>query len=122
MGGIRDRPRRSDGAAVSGPWKLVAVHWMDAYDDGDGWTTVRGYSPSARTVMQVGWLWPDCLDGYMTLVSSHMPDEAPDYEEVSVPCHIPLGMVLEVVELVEPVMRTVGALAGGGVRVVVKAD
>ena len=80
---------------------------MDAYDETNGWTTVANYKPVKKTVIHVGYLWPDCLEGYVTLVSSYFPDELPDLKEVGMPCHIPNGMVLEVVEICEPTFLTV---------------
>lgn len=59
------------------PWDLVAVWWRDAYDGESGWTTVASYRPVDQTVVTVGFLWPNCLEGHVTLVSSYMPDEPP---------------------------------------------
>lgn len=84
------------------PWALVAVHWIDAFDGENGWTEVEKYEPARTTVVTVGFLWPDCLQGYLTLVSSYMPDEVPDLKITSGPVHIPLGMVLKIVLLDQP--------------------
>ena len=84
------------------PWSLVAVHWMDAFDGENGWTDTDKYDPAATTVVTVGFLWPECLRGYLTLVSSYMPDEVPDLKTTSGPVHIPLGMVLTVTMLEQP--------------------
>lgn len=105
------------------PWRLVAVHWQDAHDGPGGWTTVSNYKPARKTVMQVGYVWPDCLVGHLTLVSSYSPDEGLELDEVGMASHIPLGMVLEVVDLVEPFMVTVDGLAGDiSSEVVIKVD
>ena len=81
---------------IKSPWALVAVHWLDAFDGDNGWTDVEKYETEPTTVVTVGFLWPDCLKGYITLVSSYMPDEVPDLKTTSGPVHIPLGMVLKV--------------------------
>ena len=52
-------------------WDLVSVHWRDAYDAENGWTVIKDYKPTDTTVVTVGWLWPDCLEGYVTLVTSY---------------------------------------------------
>jgi len=94
---------------IKSPWPLVAIHWQDAFDGENCWTDVERYAPEQTTVLTVGFLWPDCLKGYITLVSSYMPDEVPELKTTSGPVHIPLGMVLRVwlidnptVELPEP--------------------
>lgn len=87
---------------VKCPWSLVAVHWLDAFDGENGWTDVDKYDPSITTVVTVGFLWPECLKGYVTLVSSYMPDEVPDLKTTSGPVHIPLGMVLNITLLSQP--------------------
>jgi hypothetical protein len=53
-------------------------------------------------VCTVGWLWPDCLEGYLTLVNSYFPDEADDMETVGMPVHIPVGMVKRTIVLSQP--------------------
>jgi hypothetical protein len=88
--------------ATTCPWSLVAIHWLDAFDGDNGWTDIEKYDPSATTVVSVGFLWPDCLQGYVTLVSSYMPDEVPDMLTTSNPVHIPTGMVLDIVLLSQP--------------------
>lgn len=87
---------------VKCPWSLVAVHWIDAFDGENGWTDVEKYDPTTTTVLTVGFLWPECLNGYVTLVSSYMPDEVPDLKLTSGPVHIPLGMVIKVYLLDQP--------------------
>lgn len=84
------------------PWALVAVHWRDAYDAPNGWTEIATYRPAEQTVVTVGWLWPDCLEGYVTLVTSYMPDEVADMKTVGMPTHIPCEMVLATFLLNQP--------------------
>lgn len=90
---------------VTCPWALVAVHWLDAFDGENGWTEIEKYDPTATTVVTVGFVWPDCLKGYLTLVSSYMPDEVPDLKTTSGPVHIPLGMVLDITLLSQPLVQ-----------------
>lgn len=77
------------------PWALVAVLWRDAFDGDNGWTDMEKYEASETTVVTVGFLWPDCLKNYVTLVNSLMPDEGSEPKTTSGPVHIPVGMVLE---------------------------
>jgi hypothetical protein len=56
-------------------------------------------------VATVGWLWPDCLEGYLTLVNSYFPDDLPDIDTVGMPIHIPLGMIRKTVLLDQPSFR-----------------
>jgi len=80
-------------------WPMVAVLWRDAFDGENGWTHVDEYKPEETLVVTVGFLWPNCLDKYLTLVNSYMPDELPDIKTTSGPVHIPVGMVVETVLL-----------------------
>ncbi len=77
------------------PWPMVAVLWRDAFDGENGWTDVETYKPEETLVVTVGFLWPNCLKGYLTLVNSFMPDELPDIKTTSGPVHIPVGMVVD---------------------------
>lgn len=81
------------------PWPLVAILWRDAFDGENGWTHVDDYKPEETLVVTVGFLWPNCLDGYVTLVNSFMPDELPSIKTTSGPVHVPVGMVVETVVL-----------------------
>jgi hypothetical protein len=89
---------------IKSPWPLIAVHWEDAFDGENGWTDVERYAPERTTVLSVGFLWPDCLTGYLTLVSSYMPDEVPDLKTTSNPVHIPAKMILSVWLIDNPVI------------------
>ena len=75
-------------------WDLVSVHWRDAFDGENGWSDTKEYKPKDATVVTVGWLWPDCLEGYVTLVTSYFPDEVPNLKTVGMPTHIPNGMII----------------------------
>ena len=75
-------------------WDLVSVHWRDAFDGENGWSDTKEYKPKDATVVTVGWLWPDCLEGYVTLVTSYFPDEVPKLKTVGMPTHIPIGMII----------------------------
>ena len=84
------------------PWSLVAILWKDAFDGPNGWTDIKEYETKPAMVCTVGWLWPECLEGYVTLVNSYFPDEAEDMETVGMPVHIPVGMVKRTIVLVQP--------------------
>ena len=75
-------------------WDLVSIHWRDAFDGENGWTDTKDYKPKDATVVTVGWLWPDCLEGYVTLVTSYFPDEVPNLKTTGMPTHIPNGMII----------------------------
>jgi hypothetical protein len=87
---------------VKSEWALVAVHWVDAFDGENGWTDLDKYEPKEATVVTVGWLIPDVLQGYITLVNSYFPDEVEDPKTVGMPIHIPLGMIIETKILEQP--------------------
>jgi hypothetical protein len=84
------------------PWALVAVHWVDAYDSENGWIEIEKYKPTATTVVSVGYLWPDCLDGYISITGSWMPDEVEEMKTVGMVTHIPVGMVKQLKILEHP--------------------
>ena len=80
--------------AVKCKWDLVSLHWTDAFDGENGWTDIKDYKPFPRTVVTVGWLWKDCLEGHVTLVTSYFPDEVVNLKTVGMPTHIPNGMII----------------------------
>lgn len=84
------------------PWSLVSVLWEDAFDGENGWTDVETYHPAPAMVVTVGYLWPDCLPGYVTLVNSYFPDETEPMVTVGMPTHIPTGMVRMMTVLDQP--------------------
>jgi hypothetical protein len=82
------------------PWSLVVVYWEDAFDGPNGWTDTEEYKAEPAMVVTVGWLWPDCLEGYLTLVNSYFPDD--QLATVGMPIHIPVGMIRKTVLLDQP--------------------
>lgn len=90
---------------VKSTWPLVAIHWRDAFDGENGWTDIDKYEPEDTTVVTVGWLWEDCLTGYVTVVNSYFPDEISDPKTVGMPTHIPVGMVIDVFMLEQPLVE-----------------
>lgn len=89
---------------VKSTWPLVAIHWRDAFDGENGWTDIEKYEPEDTTVVTVGWLWEDCLDGYLTVVNSYFPDEVSDPKTVGMPTHIPVGMVIDIFMIEQPLV------------------
>jgi hypothetical protein len=87
---------------VKSEWALVVIHWRDAFDGENGWTDLEKYTPEDTTVVTVGWLVPDVLAGYVTVVNSYFPDEVDDPKTVGMPIHIPTGMVIKTVTLHQP--------------------
>ena len=87
---------------VKSEWPLLVVHWRDAFDGENGWTDLEKYTPEDTTVVTVGWLIPDVLEGYITVVNSYFPDEVEDPKTVGMPIHIPTGMVIKTVILEQP--------------------
>ena len=56
-------------------WPMVVVQWRDAHEGGDGtWTNTDGYVPEVVLPITVGWVWPKCKPGYLTLVGTVMND------------------------------------------------
>jgi len=78
---------------------MVAVHWIDAYDSENGWIETKTYKPKPQHVISVGWLWPDLLEGYVSITGSYCPNDEPEMETVGMITHIPVGMVRRVVIL-----------------------
>lgn len=93
---------------VKSDWPLVVVHWVDAFDGENGWTDVEKYSPVETTVVTVGWMWAECLEGYVTLVNSYFPDEVEEPKTVGMPTHIPVGMVISIKIIEQPTVFIVG--------------
>lgn len=87
---------------VKSEWALVVIHWRDAFDGENGWTDLEKYTPEDTTVVTVGWLVPDMLANYVSVVNSYFPDEVDDPKTVGMPIHIPIGMVIKTVVLEQP--------------------
>jgi len=96
----------SVGSTKHCPWSLVAVHWTDAFDSENGWVDVEEYTATPAHVVSVGYLWPDALEGYVSVTGSFMPDELPEMKTVGMVTHIPTGMVNKVVVLAQPDFNT----------------
>lgn len=92
----------SAGSISPCPWALVAVHWIDAFDSENGWIHTKTYKAKPQHVVSVGWLWPELLDGYVSVTCSYCPDEEPEMDTVGMVTHIPTGMVQKVVNLGTP--------------------
>jgi len=87
---------------MSCPWSLVAIHWVDAFDSDNGWIELDHYKPEICNVVSVGYLWPDCLSGYVTITGSYFPDELPNPKVVGMLTHIPASMVQKITILQQP--------------------
>jgi hypothetical protein len=87
-------------------WSLVAVHWLDAFDSSNGWISIKEYKAKPQHIVSVGWLWPDLLEGYVSVTCSYCPDEDPEPETVGMVTHIPRGMVQKIVVLEHPQFDT----------------
>jgi len=92
----------SAGSIEHCPWSLVVVHWIDAFDSSNGWISLSDYHPKQADIVTVGYLYPDCLEGYVTLTGSYMADELPKMENVGMLTHIPCSMVQKIVVLEQP--------------------
>ena len=80
-------------------WPLVVCQWKDAHAGGEGsWTDVATYKPEEVHVLSTGWVWPKCLEGHLTLISSTIGEPiAP--ETVGDILHIPWECILAVFSL-----------------------
>jgi hypothetical protein len=87
---------------VKSEWALVVIHWRDAFDGENGWTDLDKYTPEDTTVVTVGWLVPDMLANYVTVVNSYFPDEVEDPKTIGMPIHIPIGMVIKTIVIEKP--------------------
>jgi hypothetical protein len=92
----------SAGSIEPCPWSLVVIHWIDAFDSSNGWISLSDYHPQQADIVTVGYLYPDCLQGYVTLTGSYMADELPKMENVGMLTHIPCSMVQKIVVLEQP--------------------
>jgi hypothetical protein len=92
----------SAGSIEHCPWSLVAIHWIDAFDSSNGWINLTDYDPKQADIVSVGYLYPDCLEGYVTITGSYMADELPKMENVGMLTHIPCAMVQKIIMLEQP--------------------
>jgi hypothetical protein len=79
---------------------------MDAFDSSNGWIEIDEYKPQVCNVISVGFLWPDCLNGYITITGSYFPDELPNLKTIGMVTHIPVEMVKKVVILDQAITST----------------
>lgn len=86
---------------MSCPWSLVSITWIDAFDSHNGWIDTNEYKPEARTVVSVGYLWPDCLPEYVTITGSYFADEAPNIVTIGMVTHIPASLV-KIIKIIQP--------------------
>lgn len=85
---------------TEGPWELVAVTWVDAFDGDTGWTSTDDYEPHPTIALNIGFIWPSVLKDHVTLVSGFIADhETWPPEMVSNVCHIPSVMIKSVTRL-----------------------
>jgi len=87
---------------MSCPWSLVMIHWVDAFDSDNGWIDLEHYKPEVCHVVSVGFLWPDCLKGYVSITGSYFLDESPNLKTIGMVTHIPADMVKKVTVLEQP--------------------
>jgi len=73
----------------------VMVQWVDAFDGPNGWIEdLEAYRPNQCIPITIGYLWPQIVPGYITLVSTyHWEEEDGEIAAISCPTHIPVGMV-----------------------------
>jgi len=88
------------------PWSLVCIHWLDAFDSSNGWVQLDTYKPKAADMVSVGYLYPDCLEDYVTITGTYMADELPAMETVGMLTHIPCAMVKKIIVLEQPSLNT----------------
>jgi hypothetical protein len=77
--------------------KLVKVEWIDAFSGPQEWVTLDDYKPLPVTPVTVGWLIPDCLEGFVTTADTYeMRDDHIAYYNIG---HIPNNMVTSITAL-----------------------
>jgi len=69
-------------------WPMVIVQWRDAHTGEPGWTYLSDYEPEPCLPLTVGWVVPDCKDGYLTIAGTVM-NTADSPDVVSDLNHIP---------------------------------
>lgn len=80
---------------------LVMVKWQDAFDGPNGWFFPDEYKPEVAEPVTCGWLLPDFLDGYITVVSTYLYEKSDDVV-YSNPVHIPESWVLSITKIPVP--------------------
>ena len=79
-------------------WPMVVVQWRDTHSAPGPWLEPSTYEPSPVLALSVGWVWPKCLDGHLTVVGTVMPD-ASEPALVSDVTHIPMENVVRMYSL-----------------------
>lgn len=74
-------------------WILCLVQWRDAHTGEPGWTWTNDYTPEPCLPLTVGWVWPNCKDGYLTLAGTVM-NHAEEPDVVSDVNHIPFENIV----------------------------
>jgi len=75
--------------------KLVRVRWHDAHAIGTGWMGVDEIDAGPRNISTVGWVIHGVKAGHLVLVGSV------DDDMIDGGIAIPIGMIREIVELVD---------------------
>jgi len=79
-------------------WPMVVVQWRDTHGSNSTWVDPAEYKPEPCLILTVGWVWPKCLDGHLTICGSVRPDpENPDL--VGDITHIPMENVTQMFSL-----------------------
>jgi hypothetical protein len=73
---------------------LVVVKWRDAFDGPNGWFDPKEYDPDVAEPVTCGWLLPNFLSDYITVVSTYLYEG--DAVVYSNPVHIPENWVLSI--------------------------
>jgi hypothetical protein len=79
-------------------WPMVVVQWRDTHSAPGTWIEPEMYKPEPVLALSVGWVWPKCLDGHLTVVGTLMPD-AENPTMVSDVTHIPMENVVRMFSL-----------------------
>jgi len=79
-------------------WAMVVCQWRDTHKASDTWLAPGSYEPEATLVLTVGWVWPKCLDGHLTICGSVMPN-ADEPQLVGDVTHIPMENVTQMFSL-----------------------
>lgn len=79
-------------------WPMVVVQWRDTHSAPGTWIEPGMYEPEPVMALSVGWVWPQCLEGHLTVVGTVMPD-AENPKLVSDVTHIPMENVVRMFSL-----------------------
>lgn len=80
---------------------LVVVKWQDAFDGPNGWFNPEEYKPEIAEPVTCGWLLPNYLDGYLTVISTYLYEDTDDVV-YSNPVHIPESWVVSITKIPVP--------------------